>query len=215
MILSRLFPVDPGMKDTCDGPDDQWRDACDSIPVVTSETSASVEVVPYSPTWPTLFEQERAALRAAAGGTATSIEHIGSTAVPGLSAKPTIDILLVTGATGEFLTRLPRVEALGYDYRADNTFVGSATHLFLRKVRDGRRTHHLHVLAAGSPEIDDYRLFRDALRANPALALTYERLKLALAAEYSADRDRYVLEKADWVSETLTGLRERRVSSRR
>jgi GrpB-like predicted nucleotidyltransferase (UPF0157 family) len=186
------------------------RDACGSIPLVTGEANPSVEVVPYSSGWSALFEQERAALQAATGDTATSIEHIGSTAVPGLSAKPTIDILLVTDSIGEFLRRLPRIEALGYDYRAGNTFVGSAAHLFLRKMRDGRRTHHLHVLAVGSPEIDDYRLFRDALRTDPVLALEYERLKLALAAEYAADRTRYVIEKANWVSEVLTALHERR-----
>jgi len=167
-----------------------------------------VEVVPYCPAWPALFEQERVALQAAAGETATSVEHIGSTAVPGLSAKPTIDILLVTGSTVEFLTRLPRIQALGYDYRAGNTFVGSAGHLFLRKVRDGRRTHHLHVLAAGSPEIEEYRLFRDALRTDPGLARRYERVKLALAAKYAADRTRYVTKKAEWVSQTLTVLHQ-------
>jgi GrpB-like predicted nucleotidyltransferase (UPF0157 family) len=165
---------------------------------VTGEAGAFVDVVPYSPAWP--------ALQAAAGETATSVEHIGSTAVPGLSAKPTIDILLVTGSTGEFLTRLPRIQALGYDYRAGNTLVGSADHLFLRKVRDGRRTHHLHVLAAGSPEIEEYRLFRDALRTG--LARRYERVKLALAAKYAADRTKYVTEKAKWVSETLTVLHQ-------
>jgi len=176
---------------------------------VAGEAGASVEVVSYSSAWPVLFEQERAALQAAAGDAARSIEHIGSTAVPGLSAKPTIDILLVTDSISEFLIRLPRIEALGYDYRAGNTFVGSAGHLFLRKVRDGRRTHHLHVLAAGSAEIDDYRLFRDALRTDVLLALEYERLKLALAAEYPADRTRYVIEKANWVAEVLTALRGR------
>ena len=177
---------------------------------MAGEASASVEVVPYCSGWPALFEQERAALQAATGDTAISIEHIGSTAVPGLSAKPTIDILLVTDSIDRFLRRLPRIEALGYDYRAGNTFVGNAAHLFLRKVRDGRRTHHLHVLAAGSPEIDDYRLFRHALRTDPVLTQQYERLKLALAAEHGADRNRYVIEKANWVSEVLTALHYRR-----
>ena len=153
---------------------------------------------------------ERAALQVAAGHAARSIEHIGSTAVPGLSAKPTIDILVVTDSTGEFLKRLPQVEALGCDYRADNTFARSSTHLFLRKVLDGDRTRHLHVLRSGSPEIDDYRLFRDALRNDPALAQQYQRLKLALVAEYAANRTRYVTEKANWVSEVLTSLQERR-----
>ena len=178
--------------------------------VVTGEPGASVEVVPYSPAWPVLFQQERAALQTAVGDVATSIEHIGSTAVPGLYAKPTIDILMVVDSTGGFLERLPRLQALGYDYRARNTFVGSDTHLFLRKVLDGKRTRHLHVLRSGSPEIDGYRLFRDALRNDPALAEEYERLKLALAAECATDRTRYVTEKASWVGEVLTALRERR-----
>jgi GrpB-like predicted nucleotidyltransferase (UPF0157 family) len=169
-----------------------------------------VEVVPYSKAWPILFEQERAALQTAAGDVAASIEHIGSTAVPGLSAKPTIDILLVVNSTEDFLKQLPQVEALGYDYRAHNTFVGSDTHLFLRKMSNGKRTHHLHVLRSGSPEIDDYRLFRDALRNSPALAEKYERLKLVLAAKHATDRARYVTEKANWVDEVLASLHEHR-----
>jgi GrpB-like predicted nucleotidyltransferase (UPF0157 family) len=178
--------------------------------LVPGKPDASVEVVPYSTVWPVLFEQERAALQAAVGDVTRSIEHIGSTAVPGLSAKPTIDILLVVDSTEEFLKRLPRVEALGYDYRADNTFVGSEAHLFFRKVSDGSRTHHLHVLRSGSPEIDDYRLFRDALRDSPALAQEYERQKVVLAAQYAADRNRYVTEKAGWVDGVVASLRERR-----
>lgn len=169
-----------------------------------------MEVVSYSPAWPVLFERERAALVSAVGSVAISIEHIGSTAVPGLSAKPTIDILLVVHSTEGFLKRLTQLQALGYNYRP-NSFVGSDTHLFLRKVVDGKRTHHLHVLMSGSPEIAAYRLFRDALRNDLALAEDYERLKIALAAEYASDRERYVMEKADWVGDVLAGLRERRV----
>src|SRR5688572_23621274 len=112
---------------------------------MSNQPDASVEVVPSSDAWPAQFEQERAALRAALGDAAVSIEHIGSTAVPGLAAKPTIDILVVVDAVEEFLARLSGVEALGYDYRANNTFIGSESHLFLRKVVDGKRTHHLHV----------------------------------------------------------------------
>lgn len=171
---------------------------------------ASIDVVPYSDAWPAQFEQEREALRAAVGAASRSIEHIGSTAVPGLSAKPTIDILMVVDSTGGFLERLPEVEALGYDHRADNTLVGSDAHLFLRKVVDGKRTHHLHVLRSDSPEIDDYRLFRDELRVDPDLAAEYEQLKITLAREHAADRMRYVTEKAEWVDRLLATLRERR-----
>ena len=83
-----------------------------------STPDTSVEVVAYSEKWPVLFEQERVALQGALGDAAMSIEHIGSTAVPGLSSKPTIDILVTVRSMEEFLERLPQVETLGYDYRA-------------------------------------------------------------------------------------------------
>jgi GrpB-like predicted nucleotidyltransferase (UPF0157 family) len=166
-----------------------------------------VEVVPSRGSWPAEFERERAALAAAVGAAALSIEHIGSTAVPGLAAKPTIDILLVVDATEDFLEHLAEVEALGYDHRGENAVVGSATHLFLRKVVAGRRTHHLHVLTSGSPEIDDYRLFRDALRNDRALARDYEQVKLALAARHATDRPGYVANKARWVDARVAALR--------
>jgi len=185
-------------------------DVSGSMSLVPGRPDAPVAVVPYSKVWPVLFEQERVALQAAVGNVARSIEHIGSTAVPGLSAKPTIDILLVVDSAEEFFKRLPRVEALGYDYRAHNTVVGSETHLFFRKVSNGNRTHYLHVLRSDSPEIDDYRLFRDALRDDPALRQEYERLKLVLAAQHAADRNRYDTEKASWADGVVSSLRERR-----
>lgn len=166
----------------------------------------TVEVVPYDPAWPIDFESTRTALASVAGAVATSLEHVGSTAVPGLAAKPTIDILMVVESTESFLEVLPKVEVLGFDYRRQNTFVGSPDHLFLRKVKDGKRTHHLHVLPLGSPEIDEYRRFRDALRRDPSFAREYESLKLELAARYVADRMRYVEAKSDWVDERLKSL---------
>ena len=175
--------------------------------LVAAVPGGSVEVVEYSPAWPAAFKRERVALESAVGEVAVSVEHIGSTAVPGLSAKPTIDILMVVEEPEAFLECLPSVEALGYDYRANNTFVGGQDHLFLRKVADGKRTHHLHVLRAGSPEIDDYRLFRDSLRKDPELAAEYARVKTALAAEHAGDRMRYVTEKSDWVESRMTSLR--------
>lgn len=173
----------------------------------------SVEVVPYRDEWPALFEAERSALADAAGPVARSIEHIGSTAVPGLSSKPTIDILMVVDAPEAFLSRLRAVEAAGYEYRA-GSFAKSPDHLFLRKVVDGQRISHLHVLPTGSPEIAEYRLFLDALRSDARLAARYEQLKLDLAAKYADDRMRYVSEKEAWVSDTLGSLSAGRGSDR-
>lgn len=172
-----------------------------------ADPDSTVEVVIYRDEWPTQFEAERACLSDAVGDAAKEIDHIGSTAVPGLSAKPTIDILMVVEDVDDFLDRLRWVEALGYDYRPQNSFVGDEDHLFLRKVIGGKRTHHLHVLRAGSAEIDDYRLFREALRTNPALADRYERLKVALAARWADDRMRYVTEKEAWVDDVMISLR--------
>lgn len=176
-------------------------------PDTSNQPDNSVEVVPYSDEWPAQFEQARAELSAALGDTASSIEHIGSTAVPGMAAKPTIDILVVVDDIADFLARLPAVEALGWDYRAKNTFIGSESHLFLRKVVDGKRTHHLHVVRQGSSEIEEYRLFRDELCANPALAADYEEIKWRLAREHAHERGEYVLEKKDWVGVVLERLR--------
>lgn len=176
---------------------------------VANRPKASVEVVPYSPRWAIQFEDERRALHAAMDGDVVSIEHIGSTAVPGLSAKPTIDILMVVAAREDFLDHLDAVTALGYDYRKENTFVGNETHLFLRKVGpSGQRTHHLHVVREGSEEIDDYRRFRDALRDDQELRDRYEVVKLQLAAKYADDRMRYVTSKADWVDGVAKALRD-------
>lgn len=177
---------------------------------MTDRPDASIEVVPYSEAWPAQFERERHALQAAVGEAARSIEHIGSTAVPGLAAKPTIDILIVVDSIEDFLERLPAIEALGYEYRANNTFVGSDTHLFLRKVADGKRTHHLHVLRSDSPEVEDYRLFRDELRSNPVLSSEYEQLKVTLLRQHASDRMGYVAEKAKWVDRLLATLRDGR-----
>ncbi|WP_426574118.1 GrpB family protein [Aquihabitans sp. McL0605] len=171
---------------------------------------STVEVVAYSEEWPAAFERERVALRAAVGDVATSIEHIGSTAVPGLASKPTIDILIVVGSVDAFRDRIPEIEAIGYDFREGNAFVGNPDHLFLRKVVGAKRTHHLHVLPEGSPEIDDYRLFRDALRSDPAFAARYEELKVDLAGRHADHRMRYVTEKEAWVGDVLASLRAAR-----
>jgi GrpB-like predicted nucleotidyltransferase (UPF0157 family) len=173
---------------------------------VPGRPDATVEVVAYSAQWPVLFDQERAALAASLGAVAVSVEHIGSTAVPGLAAKPTIDILVVVDDMTGFTARIPALETLGYEHRPHNTLVGSPTHAFLRKVVDGKRTNHLHVVLAGSPQIERYRRFRDALRSDPELAERYAALKRDLARRHADDRMRYVEEKSAWVDAVVEAL---------
>ena len=142
-----------------------------------------VQVVGPDPTWPEQFRLVREHLLGCLGAAAVSIEHIGSTSVPGLAAKPTIDVLVVVDDTDEVLARSGPLAALGFEYRPD-AWPDPRRHLFLRRVVDGRRTHHLHVVPVGSPEIDDYLTLRDYLRTHPAEASAYRDHKHAARGRY-------------------------------
>lgn len=159
-------------------------------PSARVSTVGRVQVVPYDPSWPQQFETERRQLLEAVPDLA-AVEHIGSTAVPGLPAKPTIDILAITADLPGLLVRLDRLAAIGYEFKP-GSFPDDPHHLFLRKLRDARRTHHLHVLAKGHPAIEEYRLFRDFLRSVPEAAHAYGAIKVRLAARYGENRPGYV-----------------------
>jgi len=131
----------------------------------------AVIVVPHDVAWPAAFTKVQRRLSKAVPG-ALSIEHVGSTSVPGLAAKPTIDILMVVQELASALDRLDALTELGFEHRP-GAFATERRHLFLRRVVNGERTHHLHVLESTSHEPDEYRLFRDYLTANPDQALRY------------------------------------------
>ncbi len=151
----------------------------------------TVEVVPYDPAWPARFEAERATLVAVVPGLFGSVEHIGSTAVPGLLAKPTIDVLGVTRDVHAVLQKVEVLAGAGYVHRP-GSFPEDDRHLFFRNVSGGKRLAHLHIVHESSPEIDDYRLFRDFLRANADVAARYADLKRDLAARFAGRRQAYV-----------------------
>ncbi len=161
----------------------------------------TVDVVDADPAWPLVFAEERRRLAHALPGV-VGIEHIGSTSVPGLGSKPTIDILVVVGSA-DLAAAVPVLQALGY-LHVPESFADDPDHAFLHRLRAGKRTHHLHLVSASSPLPDRYLLFRDYLRAHPAAAARYEAVKRELAARYPTDRDRYVEEKPVVVVELLT-----------
>lgn len=150
-------------------------------------------VVPHDPEWAAAFAAETRALAAAIGETCTALHHIGSTAVPGILAKPIIDMLGVArsferldGATG-------RIEALGYT--AMGAFGIEGRRYFRKDDAEGRRTHHLHVFETGSPHIKRHLAFRDYLRSHPEKAREYSALKAALVASgapYQDGKDAFV-----------------------
>lgn len=161
--------------------------------------TAAVEIVPYDPAWPERFAQVGAGLRGALGDIALRIDHIGSTAVSGLAAKPIIDIQ-VSVAGFEPLARFrDPLEALGYVYRAGNT---ERTKRYFREPPGTRRTH-IHVRRAGSFSEQFALLFRDHLREHPDDAAAYAQLKQHLAARHRDDRHAYTEAKVPFFWETI------------
>ena len=149
-----------------------------------------VELVDYRPEWAARFEAERDRIAAALGPTARRIEHVGSTAVPGLAAKPIVDIMVTVDDPDDEGAYLPNLQDAGYELR-----VREPGH---RMFRTPARDVHVHVWTAGSDEEARLVLFRDRLRANAADREAYERTKRLLAGRYS-DANHY----ADAKSETI------------
>ncbi|MEU2607702.1 GrpB family protein [Streptomyces albus] len=154
-----------------------------------------VEVVDYEPAWPALFAELGSGLRDALGDVAARIDHIGSTSVPGLAAKPVIDIQ-VSVLSFEPLDafRVP-LEAIGFVYRADNP---ELTKRYFREAPGQRRTH-VHVRLLGSFSQQFPLLFRDYLRCHPSAAAEYAAVKRRWAAEFQSDRHGYVEAKDPFV----------------
>ena len=158
-----------------------------------------ITVLPYDPAWPELFRQLGAQLRAALGGVALRIDHIGSTAVPGLAAKPIVDVQISVERLEPVEPFRSPLEAAGLVYRAANT---ERTKRYFREAPGQRRTH-VHVRRAGSFSEQFALLFRDFLRADPTAALDYGRRKVALAARFTHDRHGYLEAKLPIIWEVL------------
>jgi GrpB-like predicted nucleotidyltransferase (UPF0157 family) len=158
-----------------------------------------VELVPYSSEWPQRFEQLSRSFRRALGDVAVRIDHIGSTAVPGLAAKPIIDIQIsVRDFEPLDAYRVP-LEQLGYVFRTDNT---ERTKRYFREPPRTPRTH-VHVRRVGSWAEQFALLFRDYLRAHNDDARRYEVLKSELAERYRHDRDGYTEAKEPFIWEVM------------
>jgi len=177
-----------------------------------------IALVEYDPRWPGLFAEEAARVRAALGNNLlVAVEHFGSTAVPGLAAKPVIDLLVGVRSVAEAKkTAVAPLEALGYAYWADNPVQDRL--FFVRGLPpNGSRTHHIHMVELGtSPDPKngaflfwDRLLFRDYLRVNPDEARRYEDLKRALAARHPGDREAYPEGKTEYVYGVMQKARAR------
>jgi GrpB-like predicted nucleotidyltransferase (UPF0157 family) len=149
----------------------------------------------YEPKWPERFEAERSKIAGALGPAALLIEHIGSTAVPGLAAKPIIDVLIAVADPDEETPYVPPLERVGYVLR-----VREPGH---RMLRTPERDVHVHVVREGSDDVSRHLAFRDRLRASGEDRGAYERLKRDLAAREWDDMNDYAAAKGSLIREIL------------
>ena len=169
-------------------------------------------VTDYDPAWPAMFEQERAKLDTALGSLVVTIEHVGSTAVPGLAAKPIIDLLVGVRSLEEARPRcVEALQALGYRYIPEYQS-WLPDELFFRKGVPGPWAHHVHVMQPSDPGWERRLLFRDYLRAHPHAAADYVNLKRRLAARYKDDIAAYRRGKDKFVQDTMAKARQESAS---
>jgi GrpB-like predicted nucleotidyltransferase (UPF0157 family) len=159
---------------------------------------APVVIAEYSAEWPVAFAAEREALIDAFRPLAVEIEHIGSTSVPGLGAKPTIDILLGSCSLQEIESRIGQLELLGYRYVPEFEKELPHRRYFDRPPMSGPGVH-LHAVVAGSAFWTEHLAFRDALRNSHTLANQYLELKRRLSGTFGADRAGYTDAKAPFI----------------
>jgi len=173
--------------------------------------SEEVAVVPYDPGWPGLFEQERAHLVSCLPSDLVKrIEHFGSTAVPGLAAKPIIDMLVEVTSLDETKERIvPILESQGYDYFWRPTWGDDTPPFyawFIKRDPEGNRTHHIHMVESHF-EHWDRLLFRDYLIEHPDIAQEYGSLKMSLSDKYKNDRIAYTEAKGEFVMKHTRGVK--------
>jgi len=165
-------------------------------------TTATVVIVPYDPRWPAMFANERERILTATGGVVLAVEHVGSTAVPGLAAKPIIDILAGVRHLDDAAETFQPLLALGYAYVPEyETEIPDRR--YFHKGPPAARSHHLHMAEFGGGFWRRHLAFRDALRSDPVLAARYAALKRDLAARFGRDRRGYTEAKTEFIESVL------------
>ena len=160
-----------------------------------AEQAAHDRPVAYDPQWPVAFEAEAARLSGIKA--LVRVHHMGSTAVPGLLAKPVIDLLAEATTLDAVGGATARLEGLGYETMGEYGIAGRR--YFRRHDTTGARTHHLHIYRVGSPQIERHLMLRDYLRAHPARAAAYADFKSAILKGEAGQGLSYAAAKVDFV----------------
>jgi len=160
--------------------------------------SGVVALTPYTLAWKRLFEEERVILQAGLGDHILDIQHVGSTSIPGMLAKPIIDIAIAVRDFEDARVCIDPIELLGYQYRGE--FGIPLRHYF---VKGDPRTHHIHMVEVTSQAWVNQLLFRDYLTRHPQSAQEYANLKVELVQRYPKDRQAYMDAKAPFIQHIL------------
>ncbi len=166
--------------------------------------SSRITIQDYDPLWCQRFETLRSRIAATLGALATAIEHVGSTAVPELAAKPIIDIDVLLRSDTDLPLVISKLAALGYEHKGD---LGILSREAFRAPPDDF-SHHLYVCLPDSQEYKRHVAFRDYLRTHPEDANAYASLKRKLAGQFADDRDAYTQAKCEFVTKILRRTRQ-------
>lgn len=161
-------------------------------------SGSPIVIVPYDGRWPARFERERLGLGRVFDGVDATIEHVGSTAVPGLGGKPILDIMIGVRSLEDIESRIDDLEALGYEYVREYE-----SQLPERRYFRKSGTQHVHCVQLGGPFWASHLRFRDHLRAHPEIAEAYYQLKRELAERYRDDRVAYLEGKSSFIESVL------------
>ncbi|MGO1072086.1 GrpB family protein [Lysobacter sp. CA199] len=173
-----------------------------------------ITIVDYDPSWPRTFDELKSAVLRVLGDITLSVEHVGSTSVPGLAAKPIIDMDVVVASAAEVPRAIERLATLGYAHRGDLGIEGRDAFYSPPELP----VHHLYVCVHDAIALANHLTIRDYLRRNQAAARTYGLLKMRLAKMFPTDVDRYtdgksgfllsILRENDFPDEVLTAIGE-------
>lgn len=155
-----------------------------------------VILVPYNPKWPELARQEAEKIKQALSIDVPAVHHIGSTAIPGIKAKPILDFVLVVRDLNALDRHTGEMEALGYTAKGERGIPGRR---FFSKDTNGKRSHHVHAFQQGNSEIQRHIIFRDYLLVHEKEAKEYEKLKEKLAARFPNRSGDYTEGKSDFI----------------
>jgi GrpB-like predicted nucleotidyltransferase (UPF0157 family) len=158
-----------------------------------------VSVAPPDPQWASGFEAEAQEIQIALGAGCLAIHHVGSTSIPGIYAKPVLDLLVAVTTIDVMDERCPQMTALGYEALGEYGLPGRR--FFRKDDADGVRSHHVHSYAQGSAELHRHLAFRNFMRAHPPLAQQYSDLKRRLARDHPEDMEAYMAGKDGFIQE--------------